>query len=100
MLTLPEEINAQLDRPKAHVIASVSVSDNDGYYPIPFSSKVISYQKVCEMARGYQQGSTDAFVSTHINASIGVDGLMINHRNYTHHIWTHIIAASFEVTRF
>ena len=99
MLILPEEINVQLDRPKVHVIASVSVSDNDGCYPILFSSKVISYQKVCGMTRGYQQGSTDAFVSTHINASVGVDGLMINHRNYTYHIWTHV-AASFEVTRF
>jgi len=45
VLTLPEEMNVQLDGTRAHKMASVSVdhqlSDNAGCYPVLFSSKGI-----------------------------------------------------------
>ena len=36
-----------------------SPSDSGACYPVIFSSKRISFQKVCGMARGYQEGGTD-----------------------------------------
>ena len=56
-----------------------SKSDNAGCYPVVFSSKGISYQKVCGMARGYQKGQTDAFLQG--------DGLFITHGEPRKHIW-------------
>ncbi|XP_065888070.1 uncharacterized protein [Dysidea avara] len=50
-----------------------SPSDNAGCYPVQFSSKGLTYQKVCGMARGYQKGTTDAFWQSN------VDGLSITH---------------------
>ena len=59
-----------------------SPSDNGGCYPVLFSSKGISYQKVCGMARGYQKGDTDGF-------AISLDGLSITHSSYSQHIWSY-----------
>ena len=69
-----------------------SPSDNAGCYPVLFSSKDISYQKVCGMARGYQKGGTDGFRSPHSVA--GVDGLSITHGNPRYHIWSYAIGIS------
>ncbi|XP_065918610.1 uncharacterized protein [Dysidea avara] len=70
-----------------------SPSDNGGCYRTLFSSKGISYQKVCGMARGYQKGSPDAFVSN--------DGVIITHgRNPRVHIWSYIAGHSDEDPEF
>ena len=58
-----------------------SPSDNAGCYPILFSSKGISYQKVCGMARGYQKGSLDGYSNN--------DALSITHGSPRQHIWTY-----------
>jgi len=55
-----------------------SPSDNAGCYPVAFSSKEISYQKVCGMARGYQKGQPDAFLQG--------DGLFITHGEPRQHM--------------
>ena len=60
-----------------------SPSDNAGCYPVLFSSKGISYQKVCGMARGYQKGSLNGFADT--------DELSITHGNYSQHIWSYVV---------
>ena len=59
-----------------------SPSDNAGCYPVLFSSRGISYQKVCGMARGYQKSTTDGLPN---------DALFITHGNPRHHIWTYEI---------
>ncbi|XP_065888066.1 uncharacterized protein [Dysidea avara] len=61
-----------------------SPSDNAGCYPVQFSSKGLTYQKVCGMARGYQKGTTDAFWQSN------VDGLSITHGNPPEHIWSYV----------
>ena len=63
-----------------------SPSDNAGCYPILFSSKGISYQKVCGMARGYQKGTPDGIIQS-FN-----DGLSITHGSPHQHIWTYEVA--------
>ena len=63
-----------------------SLSDSSGCYPAIFSSKEISYQKICGMARGYQKGTTDAFRRFH-NIT---DGLSIIHGDPHQHIWSYI----------
>ena len=61
-----------------------SPSNNAGCYPVKFSSKGISYQKVCGMARGYQKGSTDSF-------NYGqMDGLFITYGSPRQHIWSYL----------
>ena len=73
MLTLPEEMNVQLDGTRAHMMTSgflehqVTMVD-----AIPYYFPLNKYQKVCGMARGYQKGSPDAFTANHI-----ADGLAI-----------------------
>ena len=62
-----------------------SPSDSPGCYSVLFSSKNISYQKVCGMARGYQKGSPDAFLWNNM------DGLSITHGNPRQHIWTYAV---------
>ena len=61
-----------------------SPSDIAGCYPVLFSSKEISYQKICGMARGYQKGTPDAFRSDHM------DGLSITHGDPRQHIWSYV----------
>jgi len=58
-----------------------SPSDNAGCYPVLFSSKGISYQKVCGMARGYQKGYIDGIYNN--------DALSITHGNPRQHLWTY-----------
>ena len=60
-----------------------SPSDNAGCYPILFSSKGISYQKVCGLARGYQKGTPDGF------AGVNFDGLSITYGSSNQHIWAY-----------
>ncbi|XP_065882741.1 uncharacterized protein [Dysidea avara] len=60
-----------------------SPSDNAGCYPVLFSSKGISYRKVCGMARGYQKGTPDAFRNG--------DTLSITHGNAHQHIWSYAV---------
>ena len=59
-----------------------SPSDDAGCYPILFSSKGISYQKVCGLARGYQKGSPDGF------AGVNFDELSITYGSSSQHIWS------------
>ncbi|XP_065883204.1 uncharacterized protein [Dysidea avara] len=63
-----------------------SPSDNAGCYPILFSSKEISYKKVCGMTRGYQKGQIDAFLTTNNE----IDGLSITHGSPRQHIWSYV----------
>jgi len=61
-----------------------SLGDSSGCYSATFSSKEITYQKVCGMARGYQKGTPDAFRSD-VN-----DGLSITHGDPRQHIWSYV----------
>ena len=71
-----------------------SLSDNAGCYPIIFSSKGISYQKVCGMARGYQKGSPGAFTTS---TQLTVEGIFITHGGPHRHIWS-FIAGVYDVS--
>ena len=64
-----------------------SPSDNAGCYPIIFSSKGISYQKVCGMTRGYPKGSPDAFFAS---TQLTIDGVSITHGDPCQHIWSFV----------
>ena len=57
-----------------------SPNDNAGCYPVLFSSKGISYQKVCGMARGYHRNTLDGLPN---------DALFITHGNPRQLIWTY-----------
>ena len=60
-----------------------------GCFPVMFSTNHIGYQRVCGRARGYQKGSTDAFlVGGNIDLAY-VDGLSITHGSPRQHIWTY-----------
>lgn len=70
-----------------------SSSDKRGCYPTLFSTKQITYQKVCGMARGYQKGTPDAFLKI-FNIT---DGLIITHGDPRQHIWSYIAAFTEQV---
>ena len=54
----------------------------------------MSYQRVCGKARGYQKGTTSAFLAGgNINDSC-VEGLIITHGSPRQHIWTYPVGHS------
>ena len=63
-----------------------SPNNTAGCYPVLFSSKGISYQQVCGMARGYQKGFIDGTVDN--------DALFITHGSPRQHIWTYVVDAT------
>ena len=60
-----------------------------------FSTRSLQYSKVCGRVIGYQDGSTDAFVTSLKNVDDAyVDGVSVTHGIPRTHIWTYAVGAS------
>ena len=68
------------------VAACIAPSSNAGCYSTNFSTLSIPYSKVCEMAVGYQSGTTDAFASSQLIDGPYVDGVSITYSTPRKHI--------------
>ena len=66
-----------------------SHSNNIGCYSTTFSTNRVSYQRVCGRVRGYQKGTTGAFLAGGDIDDSYVDGLSITHGSPCQHIWTY-----------
>ena len=75
-----------------------SPSNNSGCYTTTFSVNHVSYQRVCGRARGYQKGSTDAFLTGGNICNTYVDGLSITHGSPRQHIWTYAVGVAEHVS--
>ena len=84
------------------VAACIAPSNNAGCYSTNFSTSTLSipYSKVCGMAVGYQENTTDGFAalavplrSIHINGPY-VEGVSITYGTPRKHIWTYAIGYS------
>ena len=71
-----------------------SPSNNSSCYSANFSTNHVGYQRVCGRARGYQKGSTGAFLQGGSLDSFYVDGLSITHGSPRQHIFTYAAGVS------
>lgn len=63
-----------------------------GCYRTNISTVGLEYKSICGKARGYQQGSTLGFYTSHLNKALNtqyVDGISITAGNLYQHIWTY-----------
>ena len=74
-----------------------SPTNGAGCFPTTFTVYGANYTKICGKARGYQRGSTDAFLLYSSAKSINgpyVDGLSITLGNPRKHVWTYAVGVS------
>ena len=71
------------------VVACRAPSTFSGCYSTIFSTLSIPYNKICGMAVGYQQGSTDGFSNSGSINGPYLDGVSITYGNPRKHIWSY-----------